>query len=84
MIFPNSEAKPVAGLLSNGQDVCLFSLGCRSTSSGEPLPTDCNACLYLERVDTGECIETCPEGFREKDGTCVPSELCQLINVLAF
>ena len=54
----------------------LFFLrsGCRSTSSGEPLPTDCNACLHFKRVDTDECVESCPEGFKEKDATCVPSE----------
>ena len=53
------------------------SPGCRRTSSGNPLPTDCNACLYLKRVDNGECVETCPEGYKKKDDTCVPSEFFQ-------
>ena len=52
-----------------------FCSGCRSTSTGEPLATDCNACFYFKRVDTGECVKTCPEGFKERDATCVPSKL---------
>ncbi|XP_068718689.1 uncharacterized protein [Montipora capricornis] len=50
--------------------------GCRRTSSGNPLPTDCNACLYFKRVDNGECVEECPQGFKQKDKTCV-SKGCQ-------
>lgn len=61
----------------------LFSSGCRSTSNGEPLSTDCNACLYFKQVDTGECVQTCPEGFKEKDATCVPSELIYICSKYA-
>ena len=54
--------------------VFLFNSGCRRTTSGSPLPTDCNACLFFKRVDNGECVEKCPEGFKPTDNTCVPSE----------
>ena len=52
----------------------LFNSGCRRTTSGSPLPTDCNACLFFKRVDNGECVEKCPEEFKPTDNTCVPSE----------
>ena len=55
--------------------IIFLPSGCKSTSTGEPLPTDCNACLYFKRVDSGECVKTCPEGFKENDATCVPSKL---------
>ena len=57
----------------------LFNSGCRRTTSGSPLPTDCNACLFFKRVDNGECVEKCPEGFKPTDNTCVPSESIYII-----
>ena len=46
--------------------------GCRRTSSGKPLASDCNACRNLKNAETGECIEKCPEGWEESDDkTCI-------------
>ena len=53
----------------------LFLKGCRSTSSGKHLTTDCNACRYVKNAVTGECLEKCPEGWdKMDDNTCVKSE----------
>ena len=50
----------------------LFFKGCLSTSSGDPLASDCNACLYVKNAYTEECLEKCPDGWVIKDGkTCV-------------
>ena len=60
---------------------CLTFLplkGCRSTSVGEPLATDCNACRFLKNSVTGECLEKCPEGWKKKDdNTCVKGKFHQ-------
>lgn len=65
--------------------LCDPNQGCRSTSSGKPLATDCNACRYVKNAVTGECLKKCPEGWDKKDNnTCVkrvdPCEDVQCLN----
>ncbi|KAL9985287.1 hypothetical protein ACROYT_G007668 [Oculina patagonica] len=60
--------------VQNCHELCDPNQGCRRTSKGKPLATDCNACRYVKKADTGECLEKCPEGWEKNEDICVKSE----------